>query len=312
VTVTYGARSPWRFSRAADLGAARPRCVPVRDARGMFHRTTLVTNDRVLTRGGATVHINAGPRHVTSAAPVRLTNVAPQAFPQRAILPHQGATMSARPWIRAAAGGGTGVGNGVGRPGALVDPSSGRAAGRTPAFGRTAPRIAPPSPYASYATPHVYNPPRPVAPSAHANNAPTFASSAPHIYNPPTANGGGTHIYNPAPANGGAHIYNPPTASNPPRVYNAPTVNPAPAYGAPHPFGAPPARVYNPAPPPPRSFPSAPAMNPPRTFAPPAQHAPAPPAHQTFSAPAMPPSRGFSPPASSWSGHPAVGGAHRR
>ena len=97
VAVTYGPRSPWRFSRAADLNAPRPRCIPTRDARGMFHRTTLVTNDRVLTRGGTTVHINAGPRHVNSAVPVRLTAVAPQAFPQRAILPHRGATMSARP-----------------------------------------------------------------------------------------------------------------------------------------------------------------------------------------------------------------------
>src|SRR5436190_7223778 len=117
VTATYGPRSPWRFSRAADLNAPRPRCVPARDERGMFHRTTLVTNDRVLTRGGATVHINAGPRHVNSAVPVRLTAVAPQAFPQRAILPRQGATMSARPWIRAATGGGGPANNGAtGRP----------------------------------------------------------------------------------------------------------------------------------------------------------------------------------------------------
>src|SRR4029078_9457611 len=78
VTVTYGARSPWRFSRAADLAARRPRCVPARDTSGMFRRTTLVTNDRVLTRGATTVHINAGTRHVNTAMPVRLASVATQ------------------------------------------------------------------------------------------------------------------------------------------------------------------------------------------------------------------------------------------
>ena len=69
VTATYGHRSPWRFTRAADLGAARPRCLPMRDTRGMFHRTTNVANDRVLTRGNATVHINAGPRYIPNAMP---------------------------------------------------------------------------------------------------------------------------------------------------------------------------------------------------------------------------------------------------
>jgi hypothetical protein len=332
VAVTYGARSPWRFSRAADLNAPRPRCVPARDTRGMFHRTTLVTNDRVLTRGGTMVHINAGPRHVNSAVPVRLTAVAPQAFPQRAILPQRGATMSARPWIRAATGGGSpGNSGGANRPpgaGALVDPSAGRAAGRTPAFGRAPARIAPASPYSSYASPHVYNPPRPVAPSARASNQPAFASTAPRIYNPPGANGA-PHIYNPAPAGNGAHIYNPPAASTSPRIYNPAPANPAPriynpapanpaphtygqpaTYGAPHTFGGSPAQVYNP---PPRSFPSSPAVNPSRTFAPPVQHAPAPPARQTFSPPAhtMSPSHGFSAPSGvGWSGSAAGGGAH--
>jgi hypothetical protein len=324
VTATYGPRSPWRFSRAADLNAPRPRCLPARDERGMFHRTTLVTNDRVLTREGATVHINAGPRHVNSAVPVRLTAVAPQAFPQRAILPRHGATMSARPWIRAATGGGSPANNGAtGRPpgaGALVDPSAGRAAGRTPTFGRAPARLVPSSPYAS---PHVYNPPRPVAPSARASNQPTFANTAPHIYNAATVNGG-PHIYNPPAAGNGTHVYNPPTASSAPRIYNPAPATPAPhtygqpaTYDPPHAFGGSPARVYNP---PPRAFPSSAAVNPPRAFSAPVQHAPAPPAHQTFAAPvhAMPPSHGFSAPAASgWSGHAGGGGAplgggHRR
>jgi hypothetical protein len=128
VAVTYGGHSGWRFSRAADLAAPRPRCIPARDTRGMFHRTTMVTNDRVLTRGPTTVHINAGPRHIPGALPARLNTVAPHAFPQRAILPHRGVTMSARPWIRAAATGGTPAGNGGGRGiGAPVGAGNGRA-----------------------------------------------------------------------------------------------------------------------------------------------------------------------------------------
>ncbi len=69
VTTTYGHRSPWRFTRAADLGAKRLRCLPMRDTKGMFRRTTNVANDRVLTRGQATVHINAGPRYIPNAMP---------------------------------------------------------------------------------------------------------------------------------------------------------------------------------------------------------------------------------------------------
>ena len=144
---------------------------------------------------------------------MRLTAVAPQAFPQRAILPHRGATMSARPWIRAATGGGSpGHSGAAGR--LARAPWSTPARDGPPAERRRcgAPaRVAPASPYSSYASPHVYNPARPVAPSARASNQPAFASTAPRIYNPPGANGA-PHIYNPAPAGNGAHIYNPPAA----------------------------------------------------------------------------------------------------
>ena len=160
VTATYGYRSPWRFSRAADLGAARPRCLPARDTRGMFHRTLLVTNDRVLTRGGTTVHINAGPRHVTNAAPVRLTSVAPQAFPQRAIYPRTGVSMSARPWIRSATTDESPVENrAAGHFGGAPNPSG---AGAGHLFGRAPARTSPPAthvPSGSYTPPlRTYNP----------------------------------------------------------------------------------------------------------------------------------------------------------
>ena len=308
VAVTYGGHSGWRFSRAADLAAPRPRCIPPRDTRGMFHRTTMVTNDRVLTRGPTTVHINAGPRHIPGALPARLNTVAPHAFPQRAILPHRGATMSERPWIRAAATGGTPAGNGGGRGiGAPVGAGNGRTWHAPPPSSAPATRI--------------YNPPRPVAPMHGGGNQPLFTSSAPHIFNPnPSPVSSAPRFNNPTPASAAPHIYNPPPASAAPRVFNS-QPNSQPMYGAPHTFGGSPARAYNP---PPRAFPSSPVVTPQRTFTPapaPFQHAPAPSFHQAFTPPAThaPPARSFSPPASSgWSGHAAggggahFGGGHRR
>jgi hypothetical protein len=333
VTATYGYRSPWRFSRAADLGAPRPRCLPSRDTRGMFHRTTLVTNDRVLTRGGTTVHINAGPRHVTAAAPVKLASVAPQAFPQRAIYPRQGVSMSSRPWIRAASTDESPIGNARASRGAAPNmggTGAGHLFGRVPA--RTAPSAAH-APSASYAPPlRLYNPPRPVAPSMHASTQPSFAStphgynaapvnSAPRVYNPPAAST--PRIYNPAPANNAPHIYNLAPANNAPRISNPAPANvtphafgTAPAYSAPRTFSAPEPRVYSP---PPRSFPTSPAVNPTRSFSP--APAPAPAFRPQPPAPshAMPPSRAFSAPAAAPSGSfgnagggAHFGGAHRR
>jgi len=300
VTVTYGGHSGWRFSRAADLGAARPRCVPARDATRMFHRTTLVTNDRVLTRGPTTVHINAGPRHIPGALPARLTTVAPRAFPQRAILPHSGVTMSARPWIRAGGAGAVPTGNSgrtIGAPAVGVGAGNGRAWRAPPSSSATPPRI--------------YNPPRPIAPMHAGGNQPLFTSSAPRVFNPsPSSASSAPRFHNPAPASVAPHIYNPAPASAAPRVFNS-----QPTYGAPYTFGRAPARVYNP---PPRAFPSSPVVTPQRTFtgtpAPaPFQHAPAPSFHQAYTPPAVhaAPARTFSPPASSgWSGSAAGGGAH--
>ena len=49
-----GVGSPWRFTQAANLGAARPAFVSGRYLPGMFARTTVVSTDRLLTRGGGT------------------------------------------------------------------------------------------------------------------------------------------------------------------------------------------------------------------------------------------------------------------
>jgi len=279
--MTYGARSPWRFSRMADLAAARPRCVPTRDMRGMFHRTTLVANDRVLARGGATVHINAGPRYVPNAAPARLMAVAPQAFPQRRILPQRGVNIGERPWIRAATGGGMAAAAAGGGP--AVRGGAG--------FGvRTLGRATPAHAAAPTPPPRIYNPPR------------AFASTlAPHGYSPPVSYGA-PRAFGAAPAGNAPHTYNPvrtygaAPASNAPHMYNPPAAQQPRMYGAPPSGNLP--RVYSP---------------PPRTFAqPPAQRAPA----QSFRPAYTPPPaytapHNFSPPAPSFGGggfgHPGGG-----
>jgi hypothetical protein len=290
VTVTYGQRSPWRFTRAGDLGAPRPRCVPMQEMRGLFRRTNIVANDRVLTRGNTMVHINAGPKYIPHATPVRLNTVAPQAFPQRAILPRPGTGMSQRPWIRAAD-------NAVPSPGA-----GGQGAGRV--VGHVAGRGFP-TRISSSPPPQIYNPPR------------AFASTAaPHAFGSAAPVHGAPHAIGPAaPVSNTPHTYNPPPANVGPRVYD----HPSPAYGAPRAFG-----VYSP---PPRTFANPPAVNPVRAGVapPPAYSAPrpmapapartfAPPApsfHQSFSAPVhAAPSHSFGAPAGGGGFGHANGGAH--
>ena len=94
----YGAGSPWRFAPAASLGAARPTFISSRYLPGMFARTTVVSNDRLLTRGNWSVHVNAGPTGGITARPVSLSRAAPGALPRVAVYPHPGLSLSARPW----------------------------------------------------------------------------------------------------------------------------------------------------------------------------------------------------------------------
>ena len=96
----YGVRSPWRFAPAASLGAGRPTFVSSRYLPGMFARTTVVSNDRLLTRGNWSVHVNAGPTRGITARPVSLSRVAPSALPRVAVYPHPGVSLNARPWTR--------------------------------------------------------------------------------------------------------------------------------------------------------------------------------------------------------------------
>src|SRR4029077_10313307 len=82
-----GPRSPWRFTHLATLGATHPGYVSPRTIPGLFGRTTVVANDRLLTKGPYTVHVNAGPVRGATTAPVRLATIAPRALPPAAIPP---------------------------------------------------------------------------------------------------------------------------------------------------------------------------------------------------------------------------------
>jgi hypothetical protein len=292
VTTTYGRRTPWRFTRAGDLGARRIRCVQMNQMKGMFRRTSPVANDRVLTRGNATVHINAGPRYIPNATPVRLKSVAPHAFPQRAIYPRPGVKMAVRPWIRAARaaatsgvgapiGGGAGVG-GAGVGGAGV--GGGRGAARPGFSGHAAPPAF---------SPHVYNPPpgpsgagpHTFTPPAHPNSG-RIANTVPRVYDPLPATAPRVHDVTPGqprfhspPPSGGRYVSDTPSTFAPPRTFGgSPTFGQPPTPAAPR-FGQTPTftpthtlgtlpvenpgRVYKA---PPRTFTTPPNVDPPRSF----------------------------------------------
>jgi len=208
-----------------------------------------VTNDRVLTRGFTTVHINAGPRYVPGAAPRKLMAVAPQAFPQRAILPQRGVNMAERPWIRAASGD-------VVRPAGAGGEIRGRAGiGVGQTLGRGAPaRVSAPTP------PRIYNPPRAFASTAPAQvYAPSHAFATPsHAFAPSAPASAPPRGYGAAAMYGSPHAHGIAPAGGAPRVYGPPT----PTYSAPAAGNFP--RVYSP---PPRPFAQPPAQRPPaQTF----------------------------------------------
>jgi hypothetical protein len=141
----YGPRSPWRFAPAASLLAARATGLPPARVPGIFGRTTVVANDRLLTHGPYAVHVNAGPVRVNAATPVRLATVAPRVLPRSAILPRPGVSVAARPWAH------------LGAPSPAAARNADERRGHGPAAplgGRTA-AVAPPGgerprPYASF------------------------------------------------------------------------------------------------------------------------------------------------------------------
>ena len=134
-----GVGSPWRFTTVAGLGAARPAFVSARYMPGMFARTTVVSTDRLLTRGGYRVHVNAGPTRGITARPVSLSNAAPGVLPRLAVYPRTGVSLNERPWVRAESVRGDSLLHGW-HAGMPMAPQ--RTEGRTPALG-TAPSSRP-------------------------------------------------------------------------------------------------------------------------------------------------------------------------
>jgi hypothetical protein len=127
-----GAGSPWRFTTAAGLGAARPAFISARYLPGMFAHTTVVSTDRLLSRGGYNVHVNAGPTRGISARPVSLSRAAPGVLPRLAVYPRAGLSLSERPWVRATAMRADNLVHGW-HAGVPMGPQ--RSEGRTPALG---------------------------------------------------------------------------------------------------------------------------------------------------------------------------------
>ena len=236
----YGAGSPWRFAPAASLGAPRQTFISPRYLPGMFARTTVVSNDRLLTRGNWSVHVNAGPTRGITARPVSLSRAAPSALPRVAVYPHPGLSLSARPWTRTpeTRGGVPTQGWRAGTP-AVQPHTFGRAPGYDSSSAARAEARAPSAgwsqrPAPAYGSPGGYGHPYNSGWSAPATR-PSYG--APNAYGAPSAYGAQNGYR--APAN----------------AYRAPA--PMPAYRAPAPAYRAPAPSYNQAP---RSFapPSAP------------------------------------------------------
>jgi hypothetical protein len=242
-----GARSPWRFTLATNLGQARAPYLPARSIPGVFGHTTVVSNVRPLSFGSATTRVNAGPTRIAGApfAPGRLASIAPQAMPKLAVQPRAGTPLAARPWAQAMAR----------RPPAPRPPAPGQGASasydRRPAFGGGV-GGASPGYRATAVAPHPgsYAPPPSRAPvPSHGSFTP--AAAPPRFgYSPPQ---GSTHFYAPV------RSYSPPPAASfhaapPARAYSPPPPafhEPPPHQVAPHSFSPPPA-----APPPPAHVPA--------------------------------------------------------
>jgi len=222
----YGAGSPWRFASAASLGAGRPTFISSRYLPGMFARTTVVSNDRLLTRGSWSVHVNAGPTRGITARPVSLSRAAPSALPRVAVYPHPGVSLGARPWTRTPEGRGDVLTQGwhAGTPAGQP-----HIVGRAPAYGSSqAARAEVRAPSASWSQ-------RPA--QAYGN-----AGGYGHPYN------GAWSAPAPRPSYGAPSSYGGSTAYRAPmNAYRAP----APAYRAPAPAFHAPAPSYSQ---PPRSF----------------------------------------------------------
>jgi hypothetical protein len=241
----YGAGSPWRFAPAASLGTGRPTFISPRYLPGVFARTTVVSNDRLLTRGNWSVHVNAGPTRGIAARPVPLSRVAPASLPRVAVYPHPGVSMNARPWTHTPEARGDDLTHGW-HAGAPAAPP--RTVGRAPAYGSSP---------AARAEVH------PPSGSWSQRPAPVYGSAGgygrPYNGHP---NNSGWSAPATRPSYGASNGYSAQNAYHPPvNAFRAPA--PMPAYRAPAPA------YHAPAPAPAYHAPERPFSPPPRSFAPP-------------------------------------------
>jgi hypothetical protein len=222
-----GAGSPWRFAPAASLGASRPAFVAPRYLPAMFARTTVVSNDRLLTRGRWSVHVNAGPTRGITANPVSLSRVAPSALPRVAVYPHPGLSLNERPWTRAAAARADVLTQGWH---AGVPAPQPHTVGRAPAYGSS-----------STARAEIRGP------SAGWSQRPVSGYGSAGGYGHPYNNGWSAPATR--PSYGAPSGYGAPSAYGTQNAYRAPTpAYRAPAYGAPASAFHAPAASYSPAP----------------------------------------------------------------
>ncbi|HLK92867.1 MAG TPA: DUF6600 domain-containing protein [Polyangia bacterium] len=222
----FGARSPWRFTTAAGLGAARPAFMAPRYLPGMFARTTVVSSDRLLSRGRYTVHVNAGPTRGITASPVSLSRVAPNVYPHVAVYPHAGMALNERPWIRQAAIQNDALARGW-HAGVPAAPS--HTEGRAPLYGTNA-----------SVRPGIHS----AAPAWSSRPAPMVGSAG--SYGRPYGGGWAAPTARPSYGYGAPSTYAPayrgpaPSFQAPAPSFHAPA--PAPAYHAPAPAFTPPSR----------------------------------------------------------------------
>jgi hypothetical protein len=226
-----GAASPWRFTTAAGLGAARPAFVSSRYLPGMLAHTTVVSNDRLLSHGRWNVHVNAGPIRGVAARPGPLSSLAPGALPRVAVYPRAGLALNARPWVHADAVRTDSLAHGWHAGAPVLQ----RTEGRAPAFG-TGPSARPaihastsvwrPSPVYGYGSAGSYGRPSGAGWSAPAARpsygapggyggapayrapAPAFHAPAPRSYAPAYSppSGGGSHFGGGSNFGGGSHF----------------------------------------------------------------------------------------------------------
>jgi Family of unknown function (DUF6600) len=234
-----GVRSPWRFTVAAQLGAAHLTYLPAHVVPSVFARTSVINNYRTANVGGATIRMNAGPTGtfvgagVGVSTPGRLASIAPGAVPRANIVPRLGTSLQSRPWVQARVSGlDTHVSSARPTAGAPAGPRSIPLSSRPQSFQGPRPmqyQAARPSYIPPAHERPVYTSPRPYYAPVYSqpHYAPTYTS---HPYTPAYSQPHYAPSYS-APSYAAPH-YSAPSYSAPAQQYSAPSYS-RPSYSAP-------------------------------------------------------------------------------